>query len=103
VHWKAHPIFQPGAVIVNVGLVQLPDSCVGPRSRRAGDVAVVAVEEVEDCPVADVVEEVDECPFVDVVVDECPVVGVVVEEALVPLLPAAVVVVALDPDGGGST
>jgi hypothetical protein len=98
VHWKAHPIFQPGAVIVKVGLVQLPCSCVGPRSSRAGDgasVDVVDVEEVEECPVVEVEEE---CLVVDVV--EFPVV-VVVEDA--EEAPSTVVVVAVDPAGGGRT
>lgn len=105
VHWKAHPIFQPGAVIVNVGLFQLPCSCVGPRRRRAGvgaDVDVVVVEDAEECSVVDVEEclvvDVVVCPVVDV--EELPVVGVVEDEEEVP---AAVVLVVVDPDGGGRT
>jgi hypothetical protein len=98
VHWKAHPIFQPGAVVVKVGLVQLPVSCVGPRSRRAG-VDVVDVLDVEDDDVCFVVDNVEDEEVEEVEV--FPVVGVV--EAPVVLFPATVVLVALDPDGGGRT
>jgi hypothetical protein len=87
-HLKAQPMFQPAAVVVNVGLVQLPWSCVGPRRTRAGPVAPVAggVEVVVDPPPVAVVV-VDPPPAADVVVDPLPAAVVVVEP------PAAVVVV----------
>jgi hypothetical protein len=40
-HLNAQPMFQPAAVVVNVGLVQLPWSCVGPNRTRAGPAAAV--------------------------------------------------------------
>ena len=54
-HLKAHPMFQPAAVVVNVGLVQLPCICVGPIRTRAGPAATVedvdaAVDVVVDPP-----------------------------------------------------
>jgi hypothetical protein len=79
---KAQPMFQPAAVVVKVGLVQLPFSCVGPRSTRAGPAA--AVDDVEVVVVVDppaaavvVVEELPEAAVV-VVVDDPPVAAVVV-------------------------
>lgn len=69
---KAQPMFHPGTVVVNAGLVQFPCICVGPKSTRAGPAAVVDV----DPPAA--------------VVDVDPPAAVVV----VPPPPGAVVVVA---------
>ena len=71
VHWKAHPIFHVGAVIVKAGLVQFPVICVGPSSTLAGCGATV-----------DVVPPAG-----------AAVVVVVPEAAVVVVLPAAVVVV----------
>jgi hypothetical protein len=81
-------MFQPAAVVVNAGLVQLPWSCVGPISTRAGPVG--ALEGL----VAGVVVVVDP-PAAVVVVDPPAAVVVVVE----PLEPPAVddVVVVVDP------
>jgi hypothetical protein len=91
VHWNAQPMFQLAAVMVKVGLVQLPCDCVGPRSSRAGELAtveVVAVEEVVDELVVDLVELVVDDP-----------VGLVV--VLEPPPPLTAVLVVLDPPAGG--
>ena len=54
-HLNAQPMFQPAAVVVKVGLVQLPCICVGPIRTRAGPAATVedvdgAVDVVVDPP-----------------------------------------------------
>jgi hypothetical protein len=72
---KAQPMFQPAAVVVKEGLVQLPDICVGPRSTRAGP-AAAADEVAVDPPAAVVVVD----PPAAVVVDP-PAAVVVVEPA----------------------
>ena len=63
-------MFQLAAVIVKVGLVQLPCDCVGPRSSRAGEVATVEVVSVEVVSVE--VEVVVDDPVGLVVVLEPP-------------------------------
>jgi hypothetical protein len=78
-HLNAQPMFQPAAVVVNTGLVQLPWSCVGPTRTRAGPAG--ALDEVD----AEVV-----------VVVELPAAVVVVE----PLVEDDVVVVAEPVDVG---
>jgi hypothetical protein len=72
-HLNAQPIFQPAAVVVNVGLVQLPCICVGPMRTRAGPAA--AVDDVDDA-----VDVVVEPPALVVVVD--PPAAVVLVEPL---------------------
>lgn len=78
---KAQPMFHPGTVVVNAGLVQFPCICVGPKSTRAGPAAVVDVD-----PPAAVVDVDPPAAVVDV----DPPAAV----AVVPPLPGAVVVVA---------
>ncbi len=95
-HLNAQPMFQPAAVVVNVGLVQLPCIWVGPTRTRAGPAAAAAVDEVDD----DVVVVVDP-PAAVVVVDPPAAAVVVVDEPLEPPAAAgAVVVVAVEPDLG---
>jgi hypothetical protein len=99
-HWKAHPIFQPGAVIVKAGLVQFPCNWVGPSNSLAPEVAAGAVEGV-DVPLVDVsdfalppVVGVDVDPELDLPVEDVvPVVGVA---------PVEGVVVVPDPAGAGN-
>ena len=93
-HLNAQPMFQPAAVVVKVGLVQLPCSWVGPKSARAGPAA--AVDDVDD------VEVVVVDPPADVVVVDPPaaVVVVVVELPERLALDGAVVAVAAEPDLG---
>ncbi len=81
-------MFQPAAVVVNAGLVQLPWSCVGPTRTRAGPAAAVddGIDVVVDPPAAVVVVDP---PAAVVVVDPLAAVVVVVE----PLADAVVVVV----------
>jgi hypothetical protein len=86
---NAQPMFQPAAVVVNEGLVQLPDICVGPSSTRAGPAAAVVV----DPPAAVVVVDP---PAAVVVVDDDPPALVVADP-----LAGAVVVVA-EPSEVGS-
>jgi hypothetical protein len=47
-HLNAQPMFQPAAVVVNTGLVQLPWSCVGPMRTRAVPAAAVDGVDGED-------------------------------------------------------
>lgn len=89
---KAQPMFQPAAVVVNAGLVQLPDICVGPKSTRAGPAADVDDVEV-DPPAAVVVVE----PLGAVVVVDPPAAVFAVDP---PVAVATVVVV--DPVEVGS-
>jgi hypothetical protein len=78
-------MFQLAAVMVKVGLVQFPCDCVGPRSSRDGELAVIAVVDVEVVTVEEVVDD--------------PVGLVVVLE---PPPPMTAVLVVLDPLAGGS-
>jgi hypothetical protein len=98
-------MFQPGAVIVNAGLVQSPCACIGPSNNLApeevgveddpgAEVGVVVWDVVEWEVVVLAVDEVDDPPALD---DPPPDVGVVVP----PALEDGVVVVA-EPAGGGS-
>ena len=73
---KAQPMFQLAAVVVNAGLVQLPDIWVGPRRTRAGPAAAVDGVDV-DPPVVVVVD-----PPAAVVVVEPPGAVVVVAQTL---------------------
>jgi hypothetical protein len=69
-------MFQPGAEIAKVGLVQFPCACVGPSNKRGEEgtaVEVVVVELVDD--VGAVVEVVDEAPVLVPPLDEAVVVG----------------------------
>ncbi len=84
---KAHPMFQPDAVTVKAGLVQLPWDWVGPRSSCAGAAVVEVVEEVPVTAPEVVVEE------------DAPV--VVVDEVPAPEAVELVDVDPLDPAGGG--
>ena len=79
-HRNAQPMFQPAAVVVNVGLVQLPWSCVGPIRTRAGPAAAVddGVDVVVDPPATVVVVD----PPARVVVVDPPAAAVVVVEPL---------------------
>jgi hypothetical protein len=88
-------MFQPAAVIVNAGLVQLPWSCVGPMRTRAGPAGTL------DELVAEVVVVVDP-PACVVVVDPpaAVVVVVVVVDPLVPPREDDVVVVVAPVDVG---
>ena len=98
-HWKAQPIFQPGAVIVKAGLVQFPWSWVGPSSNRAGGIDVLVVEPVVDEvdePAVVVVVSLDFPPVVLVVADPAVGAEVVVEPPAV----EAVVLVEPPPAGG---
>jgi len=92
VHRNAQPMFQPATVVVNVGLVQLPWSCVGPMRTRAGPAATAAVDGVVDPPAAVVVVVVEPPPAV-VEVLERPATAVVVVDAFAPPEDGAVVVV----------
>ncbi|HXN61697.1 MAG TPA: hypothetical protein VN886_14730 [Acidimicrobiales bacterium] len=84
---KAQPMFQPAAVVVKAGLVQLPCIWVVPKRTRAGPAAAADVEVVVDPPV----------PVVAVV---WPAAAVVVVVALV--APAVWDVVAVaDPEAWG--
>ena len=101
---KSQPMFQPAAVVVKEGLVQLPDICVGPRSTRAGPAA--AADEAAVDPLAAVVVD----PLAAVVVDPPAVVVVERPAPLVVLDPPALdppalsgaVVVETVPDEVGS-
>ena len=75
VQLNAQPMFQLAAVVVKAGLVQLPWSCVGPRSTRAGPAATV--DDVVADPPAAVVVVVDPLVAAAVVVDP-PAAAVVV-------------------------
>ena len=85
-------MFQPATVVVNAGLVQFPDICVGPRRTRAGPAA--AGDEVDVDPPAAVV--VVDPPAAVVVVD--PPAAVVVVDP--PAAPAVVVELTDEPDVG---
>jgi hypothetical protein len=75
---KAQPMFHPGTVVVNAGLVQLPCIWVGPSNTRAGPAAAV----------------VDVDPPAAVVVVDPPAAVVVVPPALPPALVVVVAPVA---------
>jgi hypothetical protein len=85
-------MFQPAAVIVNAGLVQLPWSCVGPMRTRAGPAGTL------DELVAEVVVVVE--PPACVVVVDPPAAVVVVVDPLVPPREDDVVVVVAPVDVG---
>ena len=96
VQLNAQPMFQPAAVVVNVGLVQFPCIWVGPKRTRGGPAAAADDEvDVVDPPAAVVV--VDPPAAVVVVVD--PPAAVVVVD---PLEPPGDVVVVADPVDVGS-
>ena len=108
-HWKAHPMFQPGAVIVKAGLVQLPSDWVGPSNKRAGADVVVVADDPGVAVVVVVVVAFDPFPLVVVVVVPVVEVEVLVEPVepgeavvLVELPPGETVVVVELPPAGGS-
>jgi hypothetical protein len=106
VHWNAQPMFQPVAVIVKAGLVQLPSDWVGPSNKRAGAVVVVVGEPVVDeVVVLVVVVPLEPLPLVVVVVPAVDVEVLVEPEGtvvLVELPPGGTVVLVEVPAAGGS-
>jgi hypothetical protein len=107
VHWKAQPMFQPGAVIVKAGLVQLPSDWVGPSNKRAGAVVVVVGDPVVEVVALVVVVTLEPFPLVVVVVAVVPAVDVEVlvepggTVVLVELPPGGTVVLVAPAGGGG--
>lgn len=88
VHWKAHPIFQSAAVVVNAGLDQFPLDWIGPSSTLAG------VATADDAVV--VVDELGTDVAVEVGLDPALLEEVVVAEEVV-----VVVLAPVEPEGGG--